>query len=186
MDRDNNSWTRLLQEAVTRPGMLLEAYGYFHNYSIGNQILALVQCQERQIQPGPIATYPAWKERGRQVRKGERALMLCMPITCKSKDEVNEHEGTFTRFIYKPRWFVLSQTDGEPVEPTLPPTWDKARALATLSISEIPFDELSGNIQGFARKRGIAISPIAVMPHKTLFHEVAHLCCLRGYVVLSR
>jgi hypothetical protein len=40
---------------------------------------------------------------------------------------------------------------------------------------EIPFDSLNGNTQGFARKRGIAISPVAQLPHKTLFHELAHV-----------
>jgi hypothetical protein len=30
-------------------------------------------------------------------------------------------------------------------------------------------------VQGFAQKRSIAISPIAAMPHKTLFHELAHI-----------
>src|SRR5207248_523256 len=81
----------------------------FHGYSIGNQVLALVQCYMRGIQPGPIATFPGWKEKGRHVRRGERALVLCMPITVKGEAE----DERFTRFIYRPRWFVLSQTDGE-------------------------------------------------------------------------
>lgn len=34
---------------------------------------------------GPLATYKAWQEKGRQVRKGEKALILCMPITGKRK-----------------------------------------------------------------------------------------------------
>jgi len=36
----------------------------------------------------------------------------------------------------------------------------------------IPFDSIDGNCQGFARKRGIAINPVAQLPHKTLFHEL--------------
>jgi N-terminal domain of anti-restriction factor ArdC len=79
-------WARLLHEALTTPGLLLQAYSAFHNYSVGNQVLALVQCKQRGITPGPLATFPAWKEKGRHVRKGERALTLCMPITVKSKD----------------------------------------------------------------------------------------------------
>jgi hypothetical protein len=79
-------WSRLLNEAVSQPGLLLAAYSAFHNYSVGNQVLALVQCKQRNIQPGPLATFPAWKDKGRHVRKGERALTLCMPITVKDKD----------------------------------------------------------------------------------------------------
>ena len=39
----------------------------------------------------------------------------------------------------------------------------------------MPFTDTNGNVQGYARKREIAISPVAAMPHKTLFHEVAHV-----------
>src|SRR5216683_7892425 len=38
-----------------------------------------------------------------------------------------------------------------------------------------PFDELDGNIQGFASGRKVAINPVAAMPAKTLFHELAHV-----------
>ena len=61
----------------------MEAYSAFHNYSIGNQILALVQCQLRGLEPGPINTFPGWQALGRNVKRGERALILCMPITRK-------------------------------------------------------------------------------------------------------
>jgi hypothetical protein len=36
-------------------------------------------------------------------------------------------------------------------------------------------DHLDGNCQGFARDRKVAVSPVAVMPYKTLFHELAHV-----------
>lgn len=167
-------WSQLLAEAVSKPGLLLAAYSAFHNYSIGNQILALVQCQQRGIQPGPLATFPGWKEKNRHVRKGERALVLCMPVTVKGKDEAGD-EQSFTRFIYRPRWFVLSQTEGQDVAPTLPPSWDKTRALVALNITETPFDLLDGNTQGFAKGRSVSVSPVAALPHKTFFHELAHV-----------
>lgn len=175
------SWAELLREAVTKPGRLLEAYSYFHHYSVGNQILALSQCYERGIEPGPISTYPGWLQLKRQVRKGERAIVLCMPITIKGQREEETRDSSggegfvFTSFVYKPNWFVMSQTEGEPVAPPPPPAWDRARALSTLSIEEIPFDLLEGNTQGFARRRQISISPIAALPHKTTFHELAHV-----------
>ncbi len=58
------SWAALLDEAVKKPGFIHEAYSRFHNYSLGNQLLALFQCFERGIQPGPLATLPKWKELG--------------------------------------------------------------------------------------------------------------------------
>src|SRR4051812_22218963 len=48
-------------------------------------------------------------------------------------------------------------------------------ALATLAIEQIPFDDLDGNTQGYATARKVAISPVAAMPHKTLFHDLAHV-----------
>jgi hypothetical protein len=58
---DIPKWVVLLVEAVNKPGLIMEAYSAFHNYSIGNQILALVQCHLRGLQPGPIHTFPKWQ-----------------------------------------------------------------------------------------------------------------------------
>ena len=58
----------LLQSAVHEPGTLSQAYRQFHTYSLGNQLLAMFQCAERGIPPGPMATYPRWRELGRQVK----------------------------------------------------------------------------------------------------------------------
>jgi hypothetical protein len=112
---DTARFADLLREAVEKPGSIHAAYTAFHNFSLGNQILALMQCEARGMRPGPLATFPAWKDRGRFVRKGEKALTLCMPITCESRPTDTPDAGepdapTFTRFILKPRWFVLSQT----------------------------------------------------------------------------
>jgi len=74
---------QLLQEAVSKPGVLMRAYSLFWNYSLGNQILALIQANQRGIPLGPIASFNRWKELGRHVKKGEKAIELCMPVTCK-------------------------------------------------------------------------------------------------------
>jgi hypothetical protein len=159
----------------------MEAYSAFHEYSIGNQILALIQCRARNIPAGPIKTFRAWQAHGRFVKKGQRALMLCMPITFKHQSaerqpgELDADDAFTTRFVYKPRWFVLSQTDGQDFElPTLP-TWNAERALKNLNMAQVPFIDTNGNTQGYARKREIAINPVAQMPHKTFFHESAHI-----------
>jgi antirestriction protein ArdC len=39
----------------------------------------------------------------------------------------------------------------------------------------MPFDLLDGNTQGYAKGRSVSVSPIAALPHKTLFHELAHV-----------
>jgi hypothetical protein len=177
----------LLSRALTEPGVISRAYSAFHGYSLGNQLLALVQCAERGIPPGPIATFMGWKDKGRYVRKGEKAIVLCVPVTCKrtrsadpstadSPEPSSEtHVDTFTRFVYRPHWFVLSQTDGQDVEPLSMPAWDGPTALAALGIVEMPFTSTDGNCQGYARQRTIAVSPVAALPDKTRFHELAHV-----------
>jgi hypothetical protein len=174
------NFSQALETAVRTPGAIMEAYSAFHNYSIGNQILALIQCRARGIQSGPIKTFKGWQAHGRFVKKGERALILCMPITFKHKGAETEPGGLdpddafTTAFVYKPRWFVLSQTDGQEFElPTLP-TWNAETALKNLNITQVPFIDTDGNSQGYARGREIAINPVAQMPHKTFFHETAH------------
>src|SRR6185503_19271589 len=134
-NNDSTKWTELLTEAVTKPGMISKAYHSFHGYSIGNQMMALLQCQIRGIEPGPISTYPGWKAKGRQVKRGEKAIVLCMPVTSKRKaEDEGEEDAVFVRFLYKANWFVLCQTEGEPIEILTTPDWDRSRALSILSI----------------------------------------------------
>jgi len=172
-------WAKLLDQALTEPGIISEAYSAFHGYSIGNQMLAWFQCRQRGIQAGPIATFPKWKERGRIVRKGQRALTLVMPVTCKRKDRDRvtgeERERAFTLFVERRNWFVLSQTDGDSYTAPSVPGWDRARCLERLDITEEPFSLMNGNVQGYARERTISVSPVAALPHKTTVHELAHV-----------
>jgi len=173
---------QLLDEAVTKPGTLMRAYSLFWNYSLGNQILALIQANRRGIALGPIASFNRWKELGRYVKRGEKAIELCMPVTCKRTvtersvdgSEV-EDEVAFKRFVYRRNWFMLAQTDGAAYQPPAIPAWDRERALRTLGVEEIPFEMLNGNCQGYAKGRQIAINPLAQMPAKTTLHELAHI-----------
>ncbi len=92
------------------------------------------------------------------------------------KDEGQE-QPTVKRvlFIYRPHWFVLSQTEGEPYQPADLPNWSEERALQVLDILRVPFELLDGNVQGYASGRTVAVSPIAFEPHRTLIHELAHV-----------
>ena len=176
------SWAALLDEAVRKPGFIHEAYTRFHSYSIGNQLMALFQCVERGITPGPLSTYAKWKELGRNVKRGSKALILCMPLTCKRARTVKREDGTeqeeefaFTHFSMRPLWFTLAQTEGKEYQPASLPAWSEERALAALGIVREEFQALDGNVQGYSKKgRKIAVSPVAALPLKTLVHECAH------------
>jgi len=167
----------LLERAVSEPGIISAAYHQFHGYSVGNQLLAWTQCLLRGLAPGPLATYARWKALGRQVRHGERAITLCMPVTVKHGMEGTDEDAprVFTRFVYRPNWFVLAQTDGPAISPQPIPSWDRELALAALNVSELPFDAYDGNVMGFARARSLSVAPLNPLPHKTRFHELAHI-----------
>jgi hypothetical protein len=104
-----------------------------------------------------------------------------MPITRRVRDEESQSsdtdnpERTFTTFMHKPRWFVISQTVGDEFILPCLPEWNAEQALAALSIEQISFTQPHGNWQGYAKRRQIAINPVAQLPHKTLFHEAAHV-----------
>jgi hypothetical protein len=172
------TFAQLLADAIIEPGKIHEGYSAFWNYSLGNQLLALAQCHARGITLGPIATFSKWKERGRHVQKGQKALTLCQPVTLKKMIEGESGqpvEIAFTRFLYKRSWFVLAQTEGGDYQPEALPGWDRSRALQALGIEEIPFDLMNGNVWGYARGREIAISPLSPLPERTLLHEIAHV-----------
>lgn len=172
-------WAELLTQAVREPGIVSECYRRFWNYSLGNQLLAMTQLLDRKIQLGPINTYNGWQALGRQVQKGEKALVLCMPLSSKRDTGEQDENGqaivkSSVRFTFKPRWFTLAQTDGDPYEAPAVPEWDANRAAAALGIQFIPFESLDGNSQGYSVDGKIAVSPIAVNPIKTTVHEMAH------------
>ena len=182
-------WAQMLSDAVEKPGIISEAYRRFWNYSVGNQLLAMFQCIQRGIELGPLNTLPGWERCGRKVKRGEKALTLCLPVQVTklfsdcAPNEVANSDGadhlpktiTVTRFVYKRRWFVLSQTEGKEYVPPVLPDWNENLALAMLMIERVSFDALNGNVQGFARDRCISVSPIAFAPHRTLFHELGHV-----------
>lgn len=169
------SWAQYLIDAVTIPGVISKAYHAFHGFSVGNQMLAWAQCVERNITPGPLATFLGWKDKARSVRKGQKALWLCMPVLVKDK-ESPDPEAKKRIFIFRPNWFTVQQTEGEELPASLDlPEWSETRALQTLDIVRKPFDLLDGNTQGYAVDRSVAINPCATRPMKTLFHELAHV-----------
>ena len=187
-------WDKLFRSVLTEPGRIGEYYSLFHRFSLGNQVLAMEQMRERGIPIGPIASFNAWKKMGRKVKKGDKAIALWMPIVKKGVKKEKEGDGDGKEdeeikmfFIMKNNWFALSQT--EPLDPESPstvpapetPDWNRELALKNLGIVEVPFQDIDGNCQGFARpaKREIAINPLAAKPWSTTFHELAH-CLLHG------
>lgn len=166
----NEQYEQMFHMALTKDGKLLKGYSNFHRYSLGNQLWAMFQMIERGIEISPIGTFKKWNELGRQVQRGSKAIALYMPVTIKAKEEGEKDKVIF---VAKNNWFAMSQTEGADVE--FPKAdFDYEKALRELDITKVAFDITNGNVQGFARKGQIAINPVAELPSKTFFHEVAH------------
>lgn len=168
-------WAQLLIEAVSVPGAFLQAYAAFHDFSTRNQLLARWQCRMRELPIGPLCSFNSWREKGRRVKRGEKAIFLCMPLTRKTQNPETGENEFHQWFDFKPHWFVLAQTEGEELPAMPTPGFDRQKALQELGITETPFASLDGNMQGYAFKQAIAINPLAALPHKTTFHEIAHI-----------
>lgn len=51
----------------------------------------------------------------------------------------------------------------------------RRKPLVALDVTEVPFEQLCGNLLGYARDRLIAISALNPFKHKTRFRELAHV-----------
>ncbi len=87
----------------------------------------------------PVATMKRWNAIGRQVLKGNKAKEIIRPIFARHTEEDSDEEAAIIGFKAVRRIFTLSQTEGE----ELPPV-------------QVPFTNLSSNLQGYSRGHDIA------------------------------
>ena len=137
------------------------------------------QCYSKGIAPSPVATYKQWKELGRQVKKGAKALYMQVPCYYKAKTDAETKEELppiLKGFRYQKLWFVLSETQGLDFKlEEQPPKWHSKQAMEILAIQEIPFSMVNGNVGGYACGRELAINPIAEGKVMVRLHEMAHI-----------
>lgn len=183
-------WAELLDKCLSEPGTISGAFRSYYSYSIGNQLMAAMQMVGRRLPVGPIANYRTWQANGRQVRKGEKALVICRPVTIhKSKAEPGQDADADasgemrTIFVWKPLVFGLPQTDPVPgkeyTEPA-PVGWDKALALAALGVAQQAFDLTDGTIGGYATGNRVTVNGLFPDQWRVLWHEVAHVLLHTG------
>jgi antirestriction protein ArdC len=180
-------WDQLLREAIERPGLISEAFSRFHSYSLGNALLVTWQCLARGLDLGPVASYKRWAELGRQVKKGQESLLICMPrpFTITETDPQTGEKVTrhLKKFVYRRAVFVLAQTeridgqeDRSATLSALTEDWSAGRAMAAIGVTPAPYRMMDGNCAGYfdPEKRTIALSPVGTHPERTLLHELGH------------
>lgn len=163
----------------------------FRQYSYRNKILIQSQNPKALL----VAGYRAWKDKGRQVQRGEKALKIFVPSLAAKKDKdgnysrdkegnvIKEVKGFYLALVYDVR-----QTEGEPIPKPIyeleeninnPQKFDwYIKAITKLSPVPIQFAEIKGTAKGFfvPSEKQITIRPgmSESQTIKTMLHEITH------------
>jgi antirestriction protein ArdC len=89
----------------------VETRATFHDYSMNNCMLIAMQRPEATR----VAGFKAWKQLGRQVRKGEHSIKIMAPMAVKRPDDNGEETDETITLFRAVSVFDISQTDGEPL-----------------------------------------------------------------------
>ena len=125
----------------------LRAMSRFHAYSAHN--VALIHAQRPDATH--VASYKGWRRLGRQVRKGERGLVILVPLKSRitvSNEDGAEEEAIATRFGAG-HVFDISQTEGE--ELPRPP------AAEAIAAATEPGRELFRRLEAWLVAQGVAV-----------------------------
>lgn len=86
---------------------LLKMMGQFHNYSVNNCILILMQCPNASR----VASFQTWKKLGYPVKKGEKGIKILVPIpyTYQKEQKTMDEQGNISEEIVdaKGLWFKI-------------------------------------------------------------------------------
>lgn len=166
----------------------LDFMSKFYDYSVNNSILIFMQKPDASL----VAGYRAWQNKfKRQVRKGEKGIMILAPIPRKFKKEVEDEDGnkvekviSYTDFRAV-SVFDISQTDGEEVPSIAKELTDDVQnydelftKLTDFSPVPVGFEVITNGANGYfshlekriAIKEGMAEQQTI----KTLIHEISH------------
>ncbi len=150
----------------------------FHRYSWHNTMMIATQRPDAT----QVAGFRTWQTLKRQVRKGERGIMIFAPCPWKRENDDGETEaGVFFRAVHV---FDVAQTDGPDLPEVDVPTVDTAaddlladlhRVADQRGIS-VNFAELSGGLFGVSQGGKIDVDNTHATGQqaKTLAHELAH------------
>ena len=167
----------------------LKMLSRFPQYSLGNCMLIASQCPEASH----VAGFKKWQTLGRQVRKGEKGIVILAPLIGKRKDAEETHENEKAVFGFRAvHVFDVSQTDGEDL-PELERVvhgdiGDKLSRLEQVVLGhgiELEYYELEEGTEGLSTKGKVIIDEVlpandrfAVLAHE-LAHELLHQGCSR-------
>lgn len=157
---------------------MLEVAARFHRYSPANVLMVLRQRPEATR----VAGYRTWQRLGRQVRRGERGLVIWAPVLHQGCDGQREVAGFRLAKV-----FDIAQTEGPALPEVLPealaqPCPPEPIAAAGAAIAARGFELRRGDCGGANGLTDYAARLVLVDPGlegaallKTLVHELAHV-----------
>lgn len=167
-------------EALTR---YLQAMAKFKAYSFLNVLLILKACPTATR----VAGYKTWQSFGRQVKRGEKGIMILAPMFRKRAENQEEESSTAedNRLVsgFRPVWvWDEQQTSGNPMPEIGSVTGDPGYYLSRLeefvkeSGIELRYSNEIAPARGMAEKGKITLLPDQTLAEMfaTLVHEVAH------------
>ena len=171
--------------------LFLTTMSKFHDYSVSNLILILIQ------RPGAtrVAGFTTWKNLGRWVKRGERGIAILAPVMPPKVRKEDEGEEEEVEIAPSPVYFKVvhvfdvSQTEGKPLPefevPVLTGEADEALFANVLELAksqgvEVSFEPreyLDASIKGqYSAPKSIWVRPeeSRAQQLKSLIHELAH------------
>lgn len=165
----------------------------FHDYSIGNLILIMMQ----RPNATRVAGFSTWKNLGRWVKKGERGIAIlapCFPPKEKRREAEEGEDRDEEEIVVSPAFFKvvhvfdLSQTEGKPLPEFEVPSltgeaneelFTRIMELAATQRLEVGFESRPSQdpaIKGIYWGKSIWVRPeeSRAQQLKTLIHEMAH------------
>ena len=138
----------------------ISAMAKFHHYSFGNALLILMQRPDASY----VAGYNTWKSLGRQVKQGEKGIMILAPCNFQAYLELEKKDPKTGQ--------TLIGADGQPetVKKPISPNRFKIAHVFDMSQTEgkelpqIGVSELTGEVEDFSGiyERLTALSPLPV------------------------
>jgi antirestriction protein ArdC len=156
----------------------------FHNYSFGN-VMAIAMQKPEAVR---VAGFHAWKELGRNVKKGEKGIRILAPmIGKKAEAEAGQAEPSTRVYGFRGVYvFDISQTEGKELPSFAKVSGEAGRTLEALlkfaadSSIEVEFSADLGGAEGVSLNGKIKLLAgksdaefVAVLTHE-LAHELLH------------
>jgi len=154
----------------------------FHDYSLGNMILILMQRPSASY----VAGYSTWQKMKRQVNKGEHGIKILAPCVGKKtvEDDSGEEREIVSRYFKPVSVFDISQTSGEDVPTICDELHGDVENVAELTERIAAATDYSVSYDYDGRAFGVCRNDVKAIQIrdglddrqrvKTLIHEVAH------------